>query len=56
LLICTDGLTNYVEEDRIFSLAKELGAKELTEKLVALAKSAGGGDNITVVVLEDQAV
>lgn len=56
LLICTDGLTNYVEEDQIFSLAKELDGRELTEKLVALAKSAGGGDNITVVVLEDQAV
>lgn len=56
LLICTDGLTNYVEEDQIYRLAKELPGKELTEKLVALAKSAGGGDNITVVVLEDQAV
>ncbi|MCI1955338.1 MAG: Stp1/IreP family PP2C-type Ser/Thr phosphatase [Oscillospiraceae bacterium] len=56
LLICTDGLTNYVEEGQIFALAKELGGKELTERLVALAKSAGGGDNITVVVLEDQAV
>ena len=56
LLICTDGLTNYAEEDRIFALAKEYRGKELTEKLVAFAKSAGGGDNITVVVLEDQAV
>lgn len=56
LLICTDGLTNYVEEDRIFTLAKEYGGKELTEKLIELAKSAGGGDNITAVVLEDQAV
>lgn len=56
LLICTDGLTNYAEEDRIFALAKEYSGKELTEKLVALAKSAGGGDNITVVVLEDEAV
>ncbi len=56
LLICTDGLTNYLDEDQIFRFSQELGAQELTEKLVALAKSAGGGDNITVVVLEDQAV
>ncbi len=56
LLICTDGLTNYLDEEKILSLSKELGAQELTEKLVALAKGAGGGDNITVVVLEDQAV
>lgn len=56
LLICTDGLTNYVEEQQILGLARQYSGKELTEKLVALAKSAGGGDNITVVVLEDQAV
>ena len=56
LLICTDGLTNYLDEDQIFRFSQELGAQELTERLVALAKSAGGGDNITVVVLEDQAV
>lgn len=56
LLICTDGLTNYVEEKQILELSKECNGKELTEKLVALAKGAGGGDNITVVVLEDQAV
>jgi protein phosphatase len=56
LLICTDGLTNYAEESQILSLAKEFSGRELTEKLVALAKSAGGGDNITVVVLEDQAI
>ena len=56
LLICTDGLTNYVEEKQIFGLAQQYNGKEFTEKLVTLAKSAGGGDNITVVVLEDQAV
>lgn len=56
LLICTDGLTNYAEEERIFALAKEYRGKELTERLIALAKSGGGGDNITVVVLEDQSV
>lgn len=55
LLICTDGLTNYVEEDRILRLSEQNGGEKLTEELVALAKSEGGGDNITAVVLEDQA-
>lgn len=55
LLICTDGLTNYVEEGKILELSRKMSGNELTEKLVALAKDAGGGDNITVVVLEDQA-
>ncbi len=39
------------KKNRFLALAKEYSGKELTEKLVALAKSAGGGDNITVVVL-----
>lgn len=56
LLICTDGLTNYAEEDQILALAREHTGGELTGELVSLAKGAGGGDNITVVVLEDQAV
>lgn len=56
LLICTDGLTNYVDESTILELSEKLDAGKLTEKLVELAKSAGGGDNITIVVLEDQAV
>lgn len=53
LLICTDGLTNYIDEDRILQLSREFGAEELTQKLVALAKEAGGGDNITVTVIEN---
>jgi protein phosphatase len=55
LLICTDGLTNYLDSDQIFSLASKLNGDQLTEQLIARAKSAGGGDNITVVVLEDEA-
>lgn len=55
LLICTDGLTNYLDEDQIFRLSGSLDGGQLTEQLIALAKRAGGGDNITVVVLEDKA-
>ena len=53
LLICTDGLTNYIDEDQIYKLSRECGAAGLTEKLVAHAKDAGGGDNITVTVIEN---
>ena len=53
LLICTDGLTNYVDGDQIFLLAKESDAEDLTTRLVALAKQAGGNDNITVTVIEN---
>lgn len=53
LLICTDGLTNYIDEDQIFRISRECGADRLAERLVALAKDAGGGDNITVTVIEN---
>ncbi|WP_411676663.1 Stp1/IreP family PP2C-type Ser/Thr phosphatase [Caproicibacter sp.] len=53
LLICTDGLTNYVDEEQIFRLAQEMDADDLTGRLVAQAKQAGGSDNITVTVVEN---
>ena len=53
LLICTDGLTNYLDEGQIFLLAKETETEELTGRLVSLAKQAGGSDNITVTVIEN---
>lgn len=53
LLICTDGLTNYLDERQIFLLAKETDAEALTEQLVSQAKKAGGSDNITVTLVEN---
>ncbi len=52
-LLCSDGLTDMVENpsiQNILSLAIRLDQK--SEKLVELAKSAGGHDNITVVLCE----
>lgn len=54
LLMCTDGLTNYVDDDTIASLSGHLDVKELTLKLVEAAKSGGGGDNITVAVVANE--
>lgn len=51
LLLCTDGLTDMVEEHEI---AKLLGmpvrADEIAESLIDAAKSAGGRDNVSVIV------
>ncbi len=51
LLLCTDGLTDMVEEDAI---AQELGrgasSAETCQALVNLALKGGGKDNVTVVV------
>jgi protein phosphatase len=53
LLICTDGLTNYIDAEKILELSQKLDADTLTEKLVTLAKDGGGGDNITVAIVEN---
>lgn len=52
LVMCSDGLTNMVEQEDIFQFVKksiELAPKEL----INLANSKGGYDNITVVVIKN---
>ncbi len=51
LLLCTDGLTNFVAEDKILETYKQNDIALVAEKLVDLANLGGGGDNITVVTL-----
>ncbi len=51
-LLCSDGLTNYVEDPG--TLAAPLAATELSsipQTLVKWANDAGGGDNVTVVAV-----
>jgi len=49
ILLCSDGLTNYVSEEDIFSIVTE--EDEPAEKLIKAANSNGGGDNVTAVVI-----
>lgn len=51
LLICTDGLTNFVENDAILSIAAHNEFYDYPEKLIEAALANGGGDNVTVVVI-----
>ena len=53
ILICTDGLTNYIEPEKIRTLADDMDSVSLADRLVALAKENGGGDNITVAILDN---
>ena len=52
LLLCTDGLTNYVE-DRELLKASAMSPKDCCSVLVSMAKDSGGGDNITVVAVKN---
>ncbi len=51
LLMCTDGLTNYVETDDIYNITRSGKYYKFADDLVELANKNGGGDNITVVVV-----
>jgi protein phosphatase len=50
-LLCTDGLTKHVSDERIAErLAQMTSAKEVCEQLLQDALDGGGTDNITIVV------
>lgn len=52
LLLCTDGLTKHVSDERIASaLAESESAEATSRKLVSDALAGGGTDNVTVVVV-----
>lgn len=53
ILICTDGLTNYVSENDIECIISDNNFYEYPQALIDLANNRGGGDNITIVVLSD---
>lgn len=51
LLLCTDGLTEMVDEKRIAeTLTRETNAAQACQRLVDLALEEGGRDNVTAVV------
>ncbi len=52
LLLCTDGLTEMVTDDKIASTLSAFLPDGATEALIRLANGQGGVDNITVVVVK----
>ena len=53
VLLCTDGLTNYVDDEVILEVCKTEDRYKIADKLVELANENGGGDNITVVTVSE---
>lgn len=52
-LLCSDGLTDMIEDDVIESiLAQTLDLEARAQKLIDAAKASGGFDNVTVVLCE----
>jgi protein phosphatase len=53
ILLCSDGLTNMVEDDEILRIVKKSASlKEAAQRLVMEAKNNGGKDNISVILAE----
>lgn len=51
ILLCTDGMSNFVSENRIFEILKNNNIERITELLIDEANRGGGKDNITVAVV-----
>ncbi|MDQ4132676.1 MAG: Stp1/IreP family PP2C-type Ser/Thr phosphatase [Actinomycetota bacterium] len=53
VVLCTDGLTNELSDERIASTLRQISdPQEAARDLVRQARAAGGNDNITVVVVD----
>jgi len=52
LLLCTDGLTDLVDDDEIQQVLIENDPMHAVERLTDMALERGGHDNITIVILE----
>ena len=50
LLLCTDGLTKHVPDERITEMLSSGTAESSARSLVDAALAGGGSDNVTVVV------
>ncbi len=55
VLLCTDGLTNFVDDEEILSaVVSEKTLQDAARRLVDLANERGGGDNITVALMGEK--
>lgn len=52
ILICSDGLYEYISENDMLDMIKNPDEDEPAKKLLDMANEAGGKDNITVVTVE----
>ena len=50
--LCSDGLTNMVQDEEILSINKELDVEAAMKQLMERALEEGGYDNITMIIVE----
>lgn len=54
IFLCSDGLTNFVEDDEIFDYMSNNDLETGINKLAELANERGGRDNITIAVMAQE--
>ena len=52
VLMCSDGLTNMVDDDRIYAILKGRKLDSKVQELINAANANGGKDNIAVILIE----
>ena len=55
MLMCSDGLSNMVEDARMFEILKDDSIEDKSEALIQEANANGGKDNIAVIVIRPYA-
>lgn len=53
IISCTDGLTNYLDQNDLLTCVKNNNGDTLVDEMISMANERGGNDNITVVVVSD---
>lgn len=54
ILLCTDGLTNFCDNEMILQTVKSMPPEDALEQLIDCANSKGGKDNITVAIISNK--
>jgi serine/threonine protein phosphatase PrpC len=52
LLLCSDGLSEYVHEDDMLAMLGQYPAEQAISRMIAMANDRGGSDNISVLVVQ----
>jgi protein phosphatase len=53
ILLCTDGLTTHLSDEKILETIMEYGSSSSVQKLIKMANDNGGTDNITIIIVDD---
>ena len=53
IILCSDGLTSYIDMGEIQDIVKNYRGEEIVDRLVNEANDRGGSDNISVIVINN---